>query len=185
MKTTFTYATAIAAMLAGNAWATQADASVIDYASVRVGQSTNTEVEGVSFADGDSYGVAAGKAIGPIRLEVGADRLSGDLNFFGPSFDAHAMDYHVNAYLDLPIGDHASLFAGAGLDYVDAEANVFFTDINADGDGWNWAVGGAYRISENMVAEVQYRQLDADLSSDFGDVNLTTDQVTLGLRLAL
>lgn len=77
------------------------------------------------------------------------------------------------------------MFAGGGLDYIDGEASFFGNTIGASGDGYNWAVGGTYRVSENITAEAQFRRIDADLSTDFGDAGLQTDQITLGLRLAL
>lgn len=58
---------ALAALAAGNAWASAADASVIDYAKLSVGQSLNTEIEGFGLADGFSYGAGVGKDFGPVR----------------------------------------------------------------------------------------------------------------------
>lgn len=176
---------ALVALVGRNALATSADASVIDYAAVRVGQATNTEVSGISFDDGMTYGAAVGKAVGPFRVELGVDRLQGDLNFGGPAIQGEALDYHAAAFLDFSVGERASVFAGAGVDYVDASASIFGTEINGDGTGWNYAYGGAYRLSDNLVGEVQIRHLEADLSTDFGDVDLSSDQITVGLRLAL
>lgn len=176
---------AMVALCAGNIWATSADADVIDYAKLSVGQSLNTDVEGFALDDGLSYGAGVGKAIGPVRIELGVDRLSGEANLFGPTLQADALDWHANAYLDFELGERASVFAGAGLDYIDGEASVFGNSIDASGDGWNWAVGGAYRISDNIIAEAQFRRIDADLSTDFGDVGLQTDQISVSLRLAL
>lgn len=185
MKSSVQVGVALAALVGINALATNADASVVDYAAVRVGQATNTEVSGVSFSDDMTYGVAVGKAVGPFRVELGVDRLQGDLNFGGPAIEGQALDYHASAFLDFAVGDRASVFAGAGVDYVDASASIFGTEINGDGQGWSYSYGGAYRLSENLVGEVQVRHLEADLSTDFGDVDLASDQITLGFRLAL
>lgn len=68
---------------------------------------------------------------------------------------------------------------------MDASASIFGTEINGDGQGWSYAYGGAYRLSDNLVGEVQVRHLEADLSTDFGDVDLASDQITLGFRLEL
>lgn len=154
------------------------------YGKVSVGQS-EAEVSGINLDEGLSYGAAVGTAVGPFRVEAGVDRLSGSLDFFGPSINADATDFRASAFLDLPVGDRASVFAGAGVDYIDAEASAFGTEIGAEGAGWHWAVGGAYRLSENIIGEVQYRQLSADLDADFiGDVDLDATQVSAGLRFA-
>lgn len=154
------------------------------YGKVSVGVS-EAEVSGFALDEGMSYGAALGTSVGPVRVEAGVDRLSGSFDLFGPSINADALDWRATAFLDLPVGDNASVFAGAGVDYIDAEASVFGTDIGADGTGWHWAVGGAYRLSGNIIAEAQYRKIAADLDSDFGDVDLDASQITLGLRFAL
>lgn len=155
------------------------------YGKVSVGVS-DAEVSGLQLDEGLSYGAAIGTAVGPFRVEAGVDRLSGSFDFFGPSINADATDFRASAFLDLPMGDRASVFAGAGVDYIDAEASAFGTEIGADGTGWHWAVGGAYRLADGIVGEVQYRHLAADLDADFiGDVDLDATQVSVGLRFAL
>ena len=176
------YAAACAALIAGNAWDARADAAT--YAKVSVGQ-TDAEVSGINLSDGDAYGAALGTNLGPVRVELGADHLAGAINF-GPTIEATAIDYSATAYLDLPIGDNAKFFAGAGLDYIDGEASFFGTDIDASGDGWHWAVGGSYRLSADLTAEAQFRQVSATLDADFlGNVDLDANVVSLGLRMAL
>lgn len=176
---------ALAALVGVNALATAADASVVDYAAFRVGEATNTEVSGVPF-DGDmTYGLAAGKAVGPFRVEVGVNRLQANLNLGGPAIQGEALDYYAGAYLDFNIGERASLFVGASADYVSAEANIFGFAIEGEGTGHAYAAGGAYRLTDNIIGEVQYRHLESDLSTDFGDVDLASDQITVGFRLAL
>lgn len=155
------------------------------YGKVSVGVS-EAEISGLPLDEGLSYGAAVGTGLGPFRIEAGVDRLSGSFDLFGPSIDAEALDYRATAFLDLNLSERASVFAGAGVDYIDGEASVFGTDIGADGTGWHWAVGGAYRLAEGIIGEVQYRQLTADLDADFiGDVDLDATQVTAGLRFAL
>lgn len=177
------YAAAVAAMVAGNAWATNADA--MTYGKISVGQ-TDAEIEGIDLSDGAAYGAAIGTNFGPVRVEAGVDHLSGSFNAFGPEVEATALDYHATAYLDLPVGDNAKAFAGVGLDYIEGQASFFGTDIDASGDGWHWAAGASYRLSETITAEAQFRQVSANLDADFlGDVDLDASEVTLGLRFAL
>ncbi len=155
------------------------------YVKASVGQS-ETEVSGVDFGEALTYGAALGAGVGPVRVEAGVDRLGGELSLGGPSIDADALVYSGTAYLDLRVGQNASIYAGAGLDYVDGEASFFGSSIEASGDGWHWSVGGAYRLNERMIAEAQVSQLTADLDADFiGSVDLDATRVTLGLRLEL
>lgn len=185
MKQVLQVGAALLALGAANAWATQADASEW-YGALRVGQTINTDVSGISFEDGEAYGAGLGTSIGPVRVEGGVSRLSGDLNFGGPSIQADALDYHATAYLDLPVGENASLFAGAGVDYVDAEALFFGNSIDANGTGYHWAVGGAYRLRDGLMLEARYRQIEADVDADFiGDVDLSASELTLGLRMRI
>lgn len=174
------YATAFAVLIAGNAWAVSADAAT--YAKFSVGQS-DAELNGIDLGDGLAYGAGLGTNVGPVRVEAGVDHIAGTLNF-GPTIEATALDYHATAYLDLPVGN-ANLFAGAGLDYVDGEASFFGNTLSAEGDGWHWAVGASYRLAEGLTGEAQFRQISADLDSDFGPVDLDASVVTIGLRLAL
>lgn len=175
------YAAAVAALIAGNAWAEQADAAT--YAKISVGQ-TAGEVNGINLDDGLAYGAAIGTNFGPVRVEVGVDHLAGAINF-GPTLEATALDYSATAYLDLPIGDNATVFAGAGVDYVMGEASFFGNNIDAEGDGWHYAVGASYRLAPGIVGEAQFRQVSAELDSDFGPVDLDASEVTLGLRFLL
>jgi opacity protein-like surface antigen len=151
------------------------------YGKVSVGQ-TEADISGVALDEGLAYGGAVGTSIGPVRVEAGVTHLSGD---FAGIVDADALTYSATGYLDLPVGAHASVFAGAGIDYIDGEANVFGSTLDASGEGYHWSVGGAYRLSERMIAEAMFTQTTADLDTDFGGVDLEANTVTLGLRFAL
>lgn len=155
------------------------------YGKVSVGQG-ETEVSGLSFGDDVTYGAALGTSLGPVRIEAGVDRISGGIDLGGPSIEADALVYSTTAYLDLPIGANASLYAGAGIDYVDGEASFFGADIGASGDGYHWSVGGAYRFNDRIIGEAQFSQLTADLDVDYlGGADLENNRFTLGLRLEL
>lgn len=174
----------IAAFAACAAMAAPADASAW-YGSARVGVS-EIDAAGVPFDDGLTYGAAVGTtAFDIFRVEAGVDRLTGELDLGGFSIDADALVYSATAYIDLPVGDNASVFAGVGVDYVDAEASFFGSSIDANGNGWHWAAGGAYRFSERVIVEAQVREISADLSSPFGDIDSKTLATTLGFRLEL
>lgn len=156
------------------------------YGKVSIGQNINTEVSGIQLNDDMTYGAAVGTAVGPVRVEAGVDRVAGDLNLGFASVQANALDWSVTGYLDLPVGDNASVFGGLGVGYIDAEANAFGTTIDGSGTEWHYAVGGAYRLNDRLIVEAQYRHTEADsISTDFVDVDLSFDAVTAGFRLAL
>lgn len=155
------------------------------YGKVSVGQS-EFDVQGIGFEPGTSYGAAVGTSVGFLRVEAGADRISGQLDAGFVSLNAQANVYSLMAYADLPVGDHASIYGGAGIAYVDGEASAFGQTIGAAGEGTQWAVGGAYRFTDRIIGEAQYTQLDADLDADYlGGVDLSGGRFTLGARLAL
>ena len=159
------------------------------YGAVSIGQA-DSEIEGVGVDEGLSYGAALGTSWGPLRLEAGVDRISGDLNLGYIAIDTSALDYSLAAYVDLPLGDNASLFAGASVDYVGGQAEILTEQIDASGQGYSWMIGGAYRLNDRMIAEVQWRQLTADLDAeydgyDLGEVELVSNIATVGLRLEL
>ena len=151
------------------------------YGRVSIGES-DAEISGVGLSSGTSYGAAVGTSIGPVRVEGGVSHISGDL---AGIVEAEALVVSGTAYLDLQLGERASLFGGAGLDYVDGSAEVFGSSIEASGDGYHYVLGGAYRLTDNIIGEVSYRHTEADLDSDFGSVDLEADVVSVGLRLAL
>lgn len=152
------------------------------YAKVSVGETSNAAVEGIDLNDGFAYGGAVGTSVGPVRVEAGVDHLSGDIGSF---VDVDAWDYSVTGYLDLPITENTGVFAGAGLDYIDASANLGFTSIDGEGNGWHWTVGAAHRFAPGLIGEVAYRSTSADLDTDFGSLEAEYSTVSLGLRVSL
>lgn len=184
MKSSVQVGVALAALVGINALATNADAGEW-YGAVRLGQSQADVSAGgstISFDEGLSYGAAVGTSVGPVRVEAGVNRLSGD---FAGVVNADALDWNATAYLDLPVGDNASVYAGAGLDFIDGSASIYGYDIDASGEGYHFSVGAAYRLSANMIGEVQYTQITADLDTDFGGVDLDASNISVGVRFAL
>lgn len=151
------------------------------YGVARVGQ-TQSSVEGIDLSDGLAYGAAIGHSVGPFRVEAGVDHLAGD---FGNVINADAWDYNASAFLDLNVGANSSVFVGAGADYIDGSASFGYGSIDASGTGYHWALGAAHRFSAGVVGEVQYRQINADLDTGYGSVNLDAQEITAGLRFSL
>lgn len=181
------FGAAIAALAAVSAFSAPAHASPF-YVKASVGQTTNSQLGAgggsIDLSDSLAYGGDVGTSFGPVRVEAGVDHLAGAINL-GPTISATALDYHATGYLDLPVGSNASVYAGAGVDYVDGSAHFFGSSISGNGTGWHYAVGAAYRLNDRMIGEVQVRHIDASLSTDYGDVDFTSDEVTAGVRFAL
>jgi opacity protein-like surface antigen len=149
------------------------------YGAVRAGQSTNTSVSGIDLNDGFAYGGAVGGAIGPVRAEVAADHLSGD---FAGFVDGSAWDISASAILDFQLSHDTALFAGAGLDYVKAEAKVPFGSMSAEGQGYSYQAGMSHRFANGVMGEVRYKHTEVN---DLDGLDLSTDQVTAGVRFTL
>ena len=147
------------------------------YVKAEIGASAQTEIEGIELEDGSVYGGAVGTAIGPVRVEVGARSLNVDT--FGVNLSS--IDYNATAYLDLAVGESSSVFVGAGVDYVDAEASFGYGDYQTSAYGWHASAGYARRITPGVIVEGQARY--TDIGFDGFDAN-TTD-FTVGVRLAL
>lgn len=144
------------------------------YVKAEVGQASNVSAGPMSLENGLTFGGAVGTSVGPVRVEAGASRVNtGALSVV----DITATAYSATAYLDLPMG----LYAGAGLDYLTADANVGFAGTDLSGDGWHWSAGYAHRISPNMIAEAQFTRLDGDMDS----VSVAADRWTVGVRIGL
>ena len=103
---------AIAALIAGSAAFTTADASPI-YLKVAAGQVENAAVSGIDLNGDLAYEGDVGTAVGPVRVEVGVARVSGS---FGSFADVNAWDLKATGYLDLPLSDNSGVFLGAGVD---------------------------------------------------------------------
>ena len=152
------------------------------YGKVSVGETSNAAVEGINLNDGFAYGGALGTAVGPVRVEVGADHVSGDLGGF---VDVDAWAYSATAYADFQVTENTGVFVGAGLDYISASANLGGFTIDGEGQGWHWTAGVAHRFSPGIIGEVSYRSVTADLDTDFGSLEAEYATVSAGLRFAL
>jgi opacity protein-like surface antigen len=150
------------------------------YAVVRGGDTVDNHVQSVNLADDTAFGVGLGAYVGPLRVEGALDRISADtgvVNF-------HALDYHADAYLDVPIG-HLTVFGGAGLDYIQAQSTLGPSSVQGTGRGWNYAGGASYPITDRLSAEVQVRHLDSTVTFTGHDVDLSSNVASVGLRVRI
>lgn len=150
------------------------------YGAVRVGQAVNTEAAGIDLADDVAYGAAIGYDAGWARFEGGVNRITADTG----GLSIAAIDYSATIYLDLPISERGALFGGAGVDYVQAEANAGFFALEGEGSGWHLTGGYAHRF-DALTVEVGVNHLQADLEFSGFDVEASTDVVFVGARFAL
>lgn len=151
------------------------------YLKVGAGETTNAVASGVHFQDGMAATARVGTSLGPLRVEGGVDRLSGDLA--GGVINGHALDFHGDANLDFNVSHDTAVYAGAGLDYVRAEAQFIYGGaFHADGYGWNWHAGVSHRVSDHVIVDAEWREVTASLSNN---INLTADEALLSLRVPL
>lgn len=174
---------AVAAIAIAGLASGQANAAV--YAKVEAGTTANAAVNGINLDDDSVYGGELGMGVGPIRVEAGVDRINASLA--GGAVQAHANDWNATAYFDLPLSSKSGVFAGAGVDYVQAEAHTpFGGGISGEGKGWHVTAGLARRMGDGLIMEVAAKHVDCDL--DFGGsstVNATADTFTIGARFSL
>lgn len=152
------------------------------YGKVQVGQATNTEAEGFALSDDLTYGAEVGADFGVLRVGAGVQRITADT----AGLNASATAYGVTAYYDVPVSERGAFFAGAGVDYVEAE--IGFGPFSIDGEGAGWHVGGGYshKLTESVTFEVSYTHLQADLDFGFGDnLSASSDLAQVGIRFAL
>lgn len=168
---------ALIALTAAGALCGQAEASSM-YGKISAGEAVDSTVGGFALNDGLTYEGAIGGSAGPVRIEAGVGRTSIDLFAVG---QGHAVDYSVTAYVDLPHG----VFVGLGGDYIEANVTGFGPSLEANGDGWHYAVGYARRLTSDMIGEVQLRHTEANLDFGFGDLDVESDALTVGVRFAI
>jgi opacity protein-like surface antigen len=162
-------------------------ASAETYAALRAGFN-DAEVSAfggsISFDQGASYEGALGYDMGLFRIEAGASRDNAELGLIG--FDGSLTNYSATALIDVsgPLG--LNYFAGAGLDYSQASANLGFTEINGSGDGWHYDLGASSNINDAWTVEVRRRAYSGSVDLDFiGDVDVENVTWSLGLRRSL
>lgn len=177
--------TALAALVAGNALAATADAET--YGALRAGFN-DAEVSAfggtVSFDQGSSFEGAVGYDFGTLRVEASASRDNADLGLVG--IEGTLTNFSATALADFngPFG--LTYFAGAGLDYTQAEANLGFVTAEGTGDGWHYDLGVSKNISDRMTIEVRRRAYDGSVDFDLGgDLDVSNTAWTAGIRVAL
>jgi len=176
---------ALAAIVAGNALATSADAET--YGALRAGFN-DAEVSAfgssIGFNQGTSVEGALGYDAGTLRFEASASRDNADLGLVG--FEGTLTNYSATALIDVngPFG--LTYSAGAGLDYTQAEANLGFTSIEGSGDGWHYDLAASTSINDRWDVEVRRRAYSGSVDMDFiGDVDVDNVAWTVGFRRAL
>lgn len=153
------------------------------YVTARIGEVTDASAEAYGYTidlNGDeTYGVALGTALGPVRVEASYDVQN--FNLLG-LISADARVISLNGYLDLPVTDRFGLFAGAGPSFVDAELSYGLGSASATGWGYNLAGGATYRLAPNLTAELRVQRTDVTLGDDLDAVSYTS---TIGVRAAM
>jgi len=144
------------------------------YVKAEVGTTVSADI-GAELSDELTYGAYIGTSVGPFRVEAGASHLAGDIDLGGIALETSAIDYNATAYIDTQSG----FYVGAGVDYIEAEANIGpWFSANDSGWGYHVSAGYAARVSDRSVIEFQARYLEADLDN----VDLSGTALTVGYR---
>lgn len=175
MKSNWILALAAVAGLACAALASCDTASAAPlYISGHVGAATQVGASDVSFDDGQTYGVAIGTAVGPLRVEAGVDRHNA--SGWGGSLNGRATVYNASAFLDTQSG----FYAGGGVDWAQASVSFYGCKENDQGFGYHAAVGFAHRVADNVIVDAQARYTHLDVFGGASDVTYT-----IGARVAV
>ena len=133
-----------------------------NYVTGRIGRVTDAgaDIYGTQFQfNGDTFGVGVGRDLGPLRVELNYDRQSFDL--FGGIATADAQVLSATVFADFRVSDRLSLFAGAGVDYAQADLNALgLYSVDGNAFGWNAAAGGQYHFGPNAAVELRVSRLD-------------------------
>lgn len=138
----------------------------------------------INFDQGSSYEAAIGIDAGTLRFEASASRDNAELGLVG--FEGTLINYSGTALIDVrgPFG--LTYSAGAGLDYSTAEANLGFTQISGEGDGWHFDLAASALINDRWSVEVRRRQYEGYVELDYvGDIDIENTDWTVGVRRAL
>lgn len=138
----------------------------------------------LGFNQGTSVEGALGYDAGLLRFEASASRDNADLGLIG--FEGTLTNYSATALVDVDGPFGLTYSAGAGLDYTQAEANLGFTTIEGEGDGWHYDAAISASINDRWDIEVRRRAYSGSVDLDFiGDVDVDNVAWTVGFRRAL
>lgn len=138
----------------------------------------------LGFNQGTSVEGALGYDAGMLRFEASASRDNADLGLIG--FEGTLTNYSATALVDVDGPFGLTYSAGAGLDFTQAEANLGFTTIEGEGDGWHYDLAASTSINDRWDVEVRRRAYSGSVDLDFiGDVDVDNVAWTVGFRRAL
>jgi opacity protein-like surface antigen len=144
--------------------------------------------------EGYGFGGAFGVQIDWFKIEAEIATQENDLNNFefrgvggARSFDTADTGIDtlmVNAFVDIPVVDDFSVFAGGGIG--GAEVSVSARDFDADENVWAWklAAGVCYNFSDEWGAEFGYEYLATDdVEYNFVDVeDISSSNLTFAIK---
>lgn len=175
----------ISALAGAAMFAATAPANAETYVGVGAAQS-QAKVESFNLDDGMSLGAVAGTNVGPLRVEVGIDKVNNDTNLFGLNLNVHAIQAKGDVWFDLPVAEKIAPYFGGGVTYTKAEVGALGFTTGADGFGWEVGAGIRPKITDRITADLGVRYGKSKLNLDFGpDVDVEQTQLRAGLDFSI
>ena len=118
--------------------------------------------------EGYGFGAAVGRSFGLLRLEAEIATQESDINNFevrevgGRAFktvDTRIDSLMLNGYVDVPVTEAFSLFAGGGLGGAAVTVSAYDYDVDETVFAYKLAAGASYLFNENWGTELAYEYL--------------------------
>lgn len=121
--------------------------------------------------EGYGFGAALGRSFGWLRFEAEIATQENDINNFevrgvgGRTFknvDTTIDSLMLNGYVDIPVADAFSLFAGGGVGGAAVTVSVYDYEVDETVFAYKLAAGASYQFNDNWGTELAYEYLATD-----------------------
>jgi outer membrane immunogenic protein len=138
---------------------------------------------------GYGFNVNAGYNFDPVRVEFEFGYKKADVDKFtsgtsGSGSDTAIMSYMADVYYDIKNSSKFTPFIGVGLGALNGEFNS--PGFNSDDTvfGYQFIVGAAYSVTQNVALDLSYRLQGAvtDFNISGSDVSYISSNIVAGLR---
>ncbi len=144
--------------------------------------------------DGYGFGAAIGRHIEWFKIEAEIATQANDINNFEvnevggrSSFqtaDTTINTLMLNAYVDIPVADHISLWGGGGIGGAEVTVSARAFDADETVFAYKLAAGASYNFTDELGAELGYEYLATeDVQYNYIEVqDISTSNITLAFK---